>query len=64
VTFSFKPSATAVGITYTVQQSSSLTGGSWTPVASTINAGTYTATVPVSSARVFLRLKVDNVSGL
>ena len=64
ITFTFKPSTTATGLTYTVQQSTTLAADSWSPVTTSVANGIYTATVPVSGAHKYLRLKVDNASGL
>jgi hypothetical protein len=64
LTYTFKPSATVTGLTYTVQQTTNLAAGPWTTVTSTVANGVYTATVPATAQRVFLRLKVDNPSGL
>jgi hypothetical protein len=64
IIFTFKPAAGAAGLTYTVQKTSNLATGPWTSVASSVNAGTYTASVPVTGSPVFLRLMVDNASGL
>jgi hypothetical protein len=64
INFTFTPAATAVGLTYTVQQSASLASGSWTNVTTFNAGGLYTASVPITGARIFLRLKVDNISGL
>ncbi len=62
--FTFKPTAAATGLIYTVQQAPSLTNSSWTTVSAINAAGTYTATVPNTGGHIFLRLKVDNPSGL
>jgi hypothetical protein len=60
--FTFTPSAGASGVTYAVEQSSSLAPDSWSPVAHSVVGGVYTASVPMSSTKVFLRLRVTNLS--
>ena len=64
--FSFKPDASATGLTYTVQKSPTMQDGSWTPVPHSIAPGTgvYSASVPVSGPRLMLRLQVANQTGL
>jgi hypothetical protein len=64
IVYSFKPSAGATGVTYTVQKATNLAAGPWTTVASSVTNGTYTASVPRTASPVFFRLKVDNASGL
>ena len=64
--FSFKPDATASGLTYTVQKSATMQADTWTSVPHTIAPGTgvYSATVPITGPRLLLRLQVLNPSGL
>lgn len=67
--FVFKPSAAALagGVTYAVQKSTTLAPGSWTAVVApqlVIAGGVYTATVPISGAKTYLRLQVTNSLGL
>ncbi len=64
--FSFKPDASATGLTYTVQMSPTMQAGSWTPVPHSIAPGTgvYSASVPISGPRLMLRLQVSNPTGL
>ncbi len=64
IVYSFKPSAGATGVTYTVQKTTNLATGPWTTVPSSVTKGTYSATVPVAASPIFFRLKVENVSGL